>query len=221
MNLRLHHLLIACIALLAVFAEARVGGEKAYRELYYGGGGGARQYYRQHKYYGGGYYARRYYNRYYRQNKYYQNNQVANDDATADGDEAAVDGDDGYYNADGNSTTVGTWREKIDEVEGRIEEEFINWYETSPGEWTSDQWAWFSFFLIFVLCIFSCACISCINCCKGKEDKKKRKNQKFDFDDDYTSVGTSTRGSFFTKGSQSSEFDDTATYDSIMRLRSD
>lgn len=217
MNLRLHHLLIACIALLAVVAEARVGGKKADRELYYGGGGGARQYYRQHRYYGGGYYARRYYNRYYHQNKYYQN-QVANDDATAD---AAVDGDDEYYNANGNSTTVGTWREKIDEVEGRIEEEFISWYETSPGEWTSDQWAWFSFFLIFVLCIFSCACISCINCCKGKKDKKKRQNQKYDFDDDYTSVGASTKESFFTKGSQSSEFDDTATYDSIMRLRSD
>ena len=57
---------------------------------------------------------------------------------------------------------------------------------------------------------------------EGRETTEKEINREdtaYDFDD-YTSID-SRKQSFMTKSSESTDFDDNATYDSIMRLRSD
>ncbi len=196
------------------------------------------QYYanRRYRYYWGGYYGngngnknmyyRRYYNRnkYYNKNKYYQKNKYygddgATDDATDDAAEEAMEDEIIYYDdmVDLNSTD---WVSTLKDYEAQAEESFFNWYRTPPGEWSSEQWAWFSGLMLLFVGVSFCACSCCCSSSTPDESAKERKAPLYDLDD-YTSVG-SRNGSFMTSNSSAStEWDDNATYDSIMRLRSD
>lgn len=169
-------------------------------------------------------YYRRYYNRnkYYNNNKYYNKNKYygddgANDDATDDAE--AMEDEIIYYDdmVDLNSTD---WVSTMKNYEAQAEESFFNWYRTPPGEWSSEQWAWFSGLMLLFVGVSFCACSCCCSSSSTDESAKERKTPLYDLDD-YTSVG-SRNGSFMTSNSSAStEWDDNATYDSIMRLRSD
>jgi hypothetical protein len=149
---------------------------------------------------------RRYYNRYYRQGGNGWN------DTSTDDDQVQTNDDDAANVTDNNSSS---W---FSAMESEVEQNFYSWYESPPGEWTTSQWAWFSGLLILTLGLVYSMCMCCISCCKG-EKERSRNDSSQDFDE-YTSID-SRKGSFMTKESESTDFDDNATYDSIMRLRSD
>ena len=181
---------------------------------YYGGGGGGNG--------GGGryYYGRRYYRQYYNQNNNGSNENAGDDTVDADDNEVET-----YYNETddtGNATDYDSdfsaWRGYISSLESEAEVKFYEWYQAPPGEWTTEQWAWFSGILTLTLGLLFCICMCCTSCCES-EKEVNREGTAYDFDD-YTSID-SRKGSFMTKGSESTDFDDNATYDSIMRLRSD
>lgn len=208
----------------------------AYRNYY---SNGARNYgYRRYypRYYGnGGNNRNRYYNRQY--NKYYQggdeddgaaqNNDDLADDAAAN-DDGNIDDDGGYnpydddtYNSNSTSWYDGNaWVSKAMSYEEEAERSFWAWYATPPGEWTALQWAWFSGLMVLLVGISFCTCMCCSNCQEeSAAATKTRKQSEYDFDD-YTSVDS--KRSFMTSNSSAdTEWDDNATYDSIMRLRSD
>jgi hypothetical protein len=148
---------------------------------------------------------RRYYNRYYRQGGNGWN------DTSTDDDQVQTDDDDANVTDSNNSS----W---FSAMESEVEQNFYSWYESPPGEWTTAQWAWFSGLLILTFGLVYSMCMCCISCCKG-EKERSRNDSSQDFDE-YTSID-SRKGSFMTKESESTDFDDNATYDSIMRLRSD
>lgn len=233
MKFQVYQFLLCCIVALFFVSEARIGeapkvvspdedrdlayyGKNKYYRRYYGGGGSGGsggRYYRR-KYYGGRYYGR-----------YYKNSNGSNENAGDD----AVDANDNeietYYNETedtGNATDyefdLSTWRGYISSLESEAELKFYEWYQAPPGEWTTEQWAWFSGALTLTLGLLFCLCMCCTSCCES-EKEINREDTAYDFDD-YTSID-SRKGSFMTKGSESTDFDDNATYDSIMRLRSD
>lgn len=197
--------------------------------------------------YGYGRYYRRYYSnggnggnggnnnrRYYRQyNKYYQGEDDENagqDDAVDDaaGNDDVNDADDGgynpydddaYYNNSTHWYDGNAWVTKAMSYEEEAEANFWAWYATPPGEWTAVQWAWFSGLMVLLIGISFCLCMCCSNFQEDPAVAKTRKQSEYDFDD-YTSVDS--KRSFMTSNSSAdTEWDDNATYDSIMRLRSD
>ncbi len=212
------------------------------RANYYNGGG------RGH---GGGYYYRmRNYNRYYYNQYYHRSYYNSNDDgddqdgATDDGsavddaiDEAQVDdivdtddsqregddaveiddsqGDDYIASYLANNTST-DWKSRVSYAETHVKEELVRWYYTPPGEWTSEEWALSGGLAALVLGTVFCICMCC---CRPSDElpERKRRNSTYDFDD-YTSLDSRKVSS--SSGS-STESDDNATYDSIMRLRSD
>jgi len=197
------------------------------RDLYYnynnnrnyqnnGNGGGGN--------YGYGYYRRRYYNRYY-QNKNNNNQNEATDDTVQEDDQGDNQQYDDAVNVNGtyyeNATHTTSWREQVYHYEEMMEQDFYQWYESPPGDWTTSQWAWFGGALTALMSFVFCMCLCCGSNAEEKKEKR-RKESEYDFDD-YTSMDSSVRkgSSFVTKESDSTEFDDNATYDSIMRLRSD
>lgn len=222
-------LLIFIIFSNLIRCEARIGGssgEENDRDLgyygyanqhYYGGGGGKRYYGGGRHYYGGGRRYYRYYKkRYYNHRDYYgSDGSNAADDVEDYGTEITDDLQESYGTSNYNATS---WRGKISALEAQAEESVYKLYESSPGQWTSGQWILVSAVLAVTLGMVICACFCCSSCC-GRGEKKSRKGREYDFDD-YTSID-SRRGSFMTKGSESTDFDDNATYDTIMRLRSD
>jgi len=246
MKFQAYQFLLCCIVALFFVSEARIGeapkevivspdedrdlayyGQNNYNRRYYGGGGGGgngngngngnnARYYRR-KYYNG-----RYYGRYYNQNSNGSNeNENANDDA-ADANDNEVET---YYNETedtGNATDydsdLSTWRGYISSLESEAELRFYEWYQAPPGEWTTEQWAWFTGMISLTLGLLFCLCMCCSSCCES-EKEINREDTAYDFDD-YTSID-SRKQSFMTKSSESTDFDDNATYDSIMRLRSD
>jgi hypothetical protein len=226
----IHPLLIFIILSALVQCEARVGGSSVQqnedRDLgyygyanqhYYGGGGGKHYYGGGRHYYGGGRRYYRYYKkRYYNQKEYYGS---GGKNAVEDVDEYTTESTDDLLDSSGeNYYNETTWRAKISALESQAEESVFELYQTSPGEWTLEQWLLVSGILALTLGMVVCTCCCCSSCC-GRGDKKGRKQSEYDFDD-YTSID-SRKGSFMTKGSESTDFDDNATYDTIMRLRSD
>ena len=251
MNIRSNNLYLLFIitALLVVPLEARIGtsgtderrnlGNNSYNGYYNGGNGYG--YYGQKqrgKYvYNGS--AQSYYVTYYPRNRQYNSNRRFyypngnrnrngddnygyNDDNTASTTYYDND-DDGNNNGDDGNETVYSddWKGTITKYEKEAEKSIRKWYETSPNDWTTGQWLWFGgamFGLLgFVLCAFNCC-----RCCSNNSKDVGRSGRGVEYDhDDYTSID-SRKSSFLSKdGSESTDFDDNATYDSIMRLRSD
>ena len=243
--IQIYPLLLLCVAALLLESEARIGvtskkiaSTEEDRELGnygYGNGNGNN--------YGYGYNRNQgnnqansngnnnnYYNNYnnynnYRRYRYYGNGQggngsdVNNDDQVEDDQVEIYDDDADTTDNTTNYQNTTTWRGYISSVESEMEQNFYNWYESPPGQWTTAQWAWFSGLLTLALGLFVCIFMCCSSCCKD-EKERNRSESTYDFDD-YTSMD-SRKGSFMTKDSgDSTEFDDNATYDSIMRLRSD
>lgn len=251
MKFQVYQFLLYCIFALFSVTEARIGeaqkevsvspdedrdlayyGQNNYNGRYYGGGGngngngndngsGNSNVYGNGNGNGGRNYRRYYYNngRYY--GRYYnQNSNGSNENYNAVDD--AVDADDNevetYYNETEDTGNATTWRGYISSLESEAELRFFEWYQAPPGEWTTEQWAWFSGIISLTLGLLFCLCMCCSSCCES-EKEKNREDTAYNFDD-YTSID-SRKQSFVTKSSESTDFDDNATYDSIMRLRSD
>ena len=227
-------------------SDARIGAGvdvQEDRSLYYNRGGN-RNYY-------GGYYQRRryyYYQQYYGRNRNnnddgMDNNNVddANENNVDDMNQNNVDVDDNqgdnngvddqvYIDGDAddyiatyaeNNGTDADWYTRIVNAEKQVELDLKTWYYTPPGEWTAQEWGLFGglaailFSTLFCLCM--CCCYSGGN--KSSYITRQRASSTYDFDD-YTSIDSRKASSSSSSGS-STESDDSATYDSIMRLRSD
>ena len=201
-------LLTLVVTLLLQISEARIKGsapssldkEGEERSLYYNN--------KNNNNNGGNYYGRRGYYPYYRRrywNKYYQGDDAQVDDAQVDD----AQGDD----AQGDDNVSTSWAS----IQGQATTEFQRFYHTSPGEWSTWEWAIAggacTILIGFVLCI-------CVCCNSGSKERKSRNESKYDFDD-YTSLESRKGSSSSGASGESTDFDDNATYDSIMRLRSD
>lgn len=163
---------------------------------------------------GGGYYrynnnGQRYYP-YYRNGgnrRYYKRNYYGNyhNDDRNDDDVYGGASDDKWSNVtdDGVSGTFSRY-------EQQAQESFSNWYQTSPGDWTSQQWAFVGGTTVLIGGLIICF-IKCFHsCCCGRND--------YDFDD-YVAMD-SKRNGLKEIQSESTDIDDDATLDQVMRLRS-
>jgi hypothetical protein len=227
--------LLLILVLVPFKSDARIGADVEVQEdrsLYYNRGGN-RNYY-------GGYYQRRryyYYQKYYGGNNNVDNVNDNNVDDTYDnnvddnqGDDNGVD--DQVYNdgdaddyiatyAENNGTDADAdWYTRIVNAEKQFETDLKTWYYTPPGEWTAQEWGLFGGLAAILVGTLFCFCMCC---CYSGGDKsyitRQRASSTYDFDD-YTSIDSRKASSSSSSGS-STESDDSATYDSIMRLRSD
>lgn len=231
-------LLLLILVIVPYTSEARIKGNIKNgedRSLYYAQNNG-----KNGQNYYGKYYQRRYYYN-YNKRRYYANDDDANlanagddgaavddavsaDDTAAQGDDVQIDdgqGDDYIASYLSNNTSSG-WRGTISSVEEQVRDEFRTWYYTPPGEWTTEEWALLGGISALILGSVFCICMCCCRPSSGFDGAEKtRRASTYDFDD-YTSID-SRKGS--SKGSSASDSsidsDGNATYDSIMRLRSD
>lgn len=175
-------------------------------------------------YYGGKYYARNHYSqnhRYYRSYGGYYAQQSNNDNNGSN-----------YYNDyytdtdDKNDEFTNPFKDNsiLRVIPDSMVENVMQFYQSSPSEWTGVQWAWFSGSLVTLVLLLLCCCMGCASLCLDGQSRAVRTKDTSHYDD-YTSMDGNNVGSFGTGMSTAiatvnDSGDDDSSYDSIMRLRS-
>mmetsp|Transcript_15127 Transcript_15127/g.18433 ORF Transcript_15127/g.18433 Transcript_15127/m.18433 type:complete len:248 (+) Transcript_15127:291-1034(+) len=165
----------------------------------------------------------------------YGNNTYYGDDATDDDDANVDDTGDTNENEDNNQDIDGSGN-STGYQPSEWEEQFWEWYDSPPAEWTNIEWAWVSGAVSIGIAFLFCCCMGCVKVTQDTHDRAcgdKYNAEKYYNFDDYTSVDDSTKGSkswvtLNTKNKNGQDGDtdddgtinDDATYDSIMRMRS-
>ena len=139
-------------------------------------------------------------------NNNYNNNNNNNNNNNDDVDDVYAVTDDNLTNSTNDSSLSAT----ISNMENQAMESFSSWYQSSPGDWTSQQWGFLAGLTLVVGGLIVCFVKCCCACCCGRNE--------YDSFDEYVAMDSKRH----LKGvqSESTDIDDDATFDQVMRLRS-
>ena len=152
---------------------------------------------------------------YYVNNKYYNDDNAGNNGDDNGDDAYQAVGDDKWNTYYDDDTLAGTWSNYEKEAQAT----FTAWYQTPPGDWTPTEWGFLGGIIVLVFGLIVCL-LKCCCCCCGRDKRSNVVENTESFD--YVGVGNKKSGLLESSRSESTctDFDDDATFDQVMQLRS-